>query len=61
MSTRPNWSLILGGEGLLHEEERKRERRREEEEEEEEERYGFVTLCMETSFVWNSKDLYGIV
>ena len=39
---------------------------REEQGEEEEQRYGsyddFVwNLCMETSFVWNSKDLYGII
>ena len=36
------------------------EERRREEEEEEEERYGNY-LSMETSFVWNSKVLYGII
>ena len=36
-------------------------KKRRKEEEKEGERYGFVTLSMETSFVLNSKDLYGIV
>ena len=56
MRIRPNWSLILGREKREEEEMRRDEKRRRREEEEEEEKKG-----METSFVWNSKDFYGIV
>ena len=63
MRIRPNWSLIW--ERGLHVLEKERREEEEEEEEEEgrrqkEQRFGNYA-CMETSFVWNSKDLYGIV
>ena len=53
MSIRPNWSIILGREKCEEEEWRR--------EEEEKKKRKKIKKVWKLGFVWNSKDLYGIV